>query len=136
MNQQYSLLLHLNFQREMADFLGQFNESAKPLAKQQLATALDKIRSNPFSEKALREISSKKLQGLIRRIHVGGPGRYRLFYLSPPNCTLIIPFYISKERRSDFRYDSRTIEEIENAALPIFSDFVKNNHAQFKNWSG
>jgi len=133
--QQYKLLLHVNFQREIEDFRGQFNDTTRPLAEKQLTTALEKIRSAPFSEKAIKAITNKKLKGVVRRIHVGGRSGYRLFYLCPPNCDLIIPFYLSKYRRSNFEYDDYTIEEIETVALPILNDFKNNNTDQFTNWA-
>lgn len=127
----YVLLLHDIFKNQCYDFVGSFPESQQLKINKQITTSLLQIKSNPSSYKPLIEVRDKRLQGIIRRIYVGGNQRYRLMYLYFPNKSIIIPIFISEELRKNFDYDQAPWEEY---ADRIYNDLIDGNDAAFSKY--
>ena len=136
MPREYRLLEHRSFRQQRIDFLSQFSGKERPLVERQLTDALKKLLSDPFSAQTrpIRDLKTRKVQNITRRIYVGGNKRYRLIYLCPPNCNILIPFYLSPDTRDYFDYDEH-IEEIESLAVPILDDYANRRYDQFFYWS-
>jgi len=91
-----------------------------------LKTAARKLAQDPRGAgKALRGIHDPELQGAVYRLHVGGPGGHRLFYYVPPSrgsaqVGLVVPIFLSSERRKDFNYDDVDVNAL---GADIVSDY-------------
>ena len=131
MNHSYSLLIHKSFKELVNQVIRNYPKSQQQLITNQIKTALQKISSDPFSQKPLRDIIHRKLIGIIRRVYVGGNKGHRLFYICIQKESYVLPTFISKEIRQDFNYDDISWQNIANA---IYDDYLNLRYEAFVNW--
>jgi hypothetical protein len=126
--QSFSLLIHPLFIKQAHRVVSQYPPTQKESIEKQIATALQEIKSNPFSQKFLKDIKANRLVGNVRRIYVGGNSEHRLFYCCPSRKTYVLPVFISLERRKDFDYNNVQWEDIANT---IYEDLINKNYDVF-----
>ena len=131
MTHSLNLLIHCDFKKQAKQVIKQYAKSEQPLIEKQITKALTEIKSTPFKYKCLQYVSNPCLVGIIRRKYVGGNEGHRLVYVCPHKSNLIIPVYISPERRPNLDYQKAPWEKIADS---IYDDFVNKRDSKFLNW--
>jgi len=127
----YNLLIHKSFYNQVNQFLNSLHQAEKNKLLKQLRTALNRIKKAPLSCARLREIKDDELRGKIRKVYIGGNKGYRLFFIFYEKKNIIIPFFISKQRRDHITYNETMLNMLEQSAIEMFNDFINKNYDSF-----
>lgn len=131
-----NLLKHNLFKQNITDFFKSFPQSDREAIKKQLISTVNKIKTNPLSCARIKEIKNEGLKGRIRKAYVGGNKRYRLYFIyyrDDKDKEIIIPFYLSMQKRADINYNKEMIVFLEKLANKVAEDLKNNNHSAFEN---
>ena len=128
MTRSYSILFHKSFRKQAETALSKNSKKIK-----RLETALEKIQANPSFGKMMEDIFTPKLQGIIRRVHVGGRKGHRLIYLHPHRSNFVIPVLISSDPKPPWEYDDVDWEELSET---FYKDYTQKNYDSFLHWPG
>lgn len=126
-----SLLIHKIFKNQPSKLINKHPKSKQGLIKKQIETTLKEIQANPCYGKTMRDVTSPRLIGKIRRAYIGGREDYRLIYIYPHGKPYVVPVFISLERKPRFNYNKVPWEQIANK---IFEDYTNKNYSAFINW--
>jgi len=121
----YKLIFHQSFQKQALKIKGKYPKIEKPLMK-----ALDSVKANPLPG-TLQGITIPYLKGIIHKKHVGGPTGHRLIYLFFNRQGIVIPIFVSEEKKAKFSYDKIDWQKV---CAPIYQDFKNKNYKAFAGW--
>lgn len=127
MTKPYRFLVHRIFKEQVELFLDQNISYWNSFVDQCRKACSDPFKAgSPFGR-----VSHEALRGRIYRLWVGGPSRYRFFYLVDQATETILPIFLSIESRGRINYSKIPWKEYANE---IYSDYVQNNASAFEVW--
>lgn len=126
MKRSYNLLVHKSFHEAATETVERF-----PKLTKSLRTAFEKITADPTKGKAMRDVTNPRLQGVIRRLQVGGRKGHRLIYLHPLKTDLVVPVFLSPVTKPPFEYSKVPWEEM---CEEIAEDIRNKRYKNFTNW--
>ena len=119
----YRLLMHDTF---LQAYFALQEEDTRLSAS--LITQINKSKADPTSGSPLDDVLNPALAGKLRKLHVGGRKGLRFVYLFHAGLSVVLPIFLSAERKPKFRWE-QNLPSIEVAAQQILADY------QAKDWS-